>query len=120
MRLSSKSIYDRAITFRKSFIFAVIAELLNFTFRAIIFRPLLIICCILLVLLTAIPVAVFISPSFTEPAAMAGVVRVAHLIPHMWPWLFMTGLMFELVSILHRLTGWPWQENTCGESGSGR
>ncbi|WP_230479642.1 hypothetical protein [Erwinia amylovora] len=74
----------------------------------------------MLLLLTAIPVAVFISPSFTEPAAMAGVVRVAHLIPHMWRWLFVTGFLFELLSILRRMNGWSWQADSLASSGSGR
>ncbi len=51
---------------------------------------------------------------------MAGVVRVAHLIPHMWRWLFVTGFLFELLSILRRMNGWSWQADSLASSGSGR
>ncbi|MBU9819885.1 hypothetical protein J1782_08295 [Rahnella sp. BCC 1045] len=97
--------YDLLTTFRVSRIHAVsvLTASIYFAYRVLIVRPLLIFCCTLLALLTAIPIAVFFSPIFTGPVLYDGAIRVIKLVPHLWRLLFFTGLLFEVHSLLRHL-----------------
>jgi hypothetical protein len=59
----------------------VIFVLVQCVLRICILRPLIIFCCMVLAVLIAVPVAVFISPSFTPDVLAQGLLRVIHLLP---------------------------------------
>ncbi|WP_414057539.1 hypothetical protein [Pantoea dispersa] len=79
----------------------------QFLIRIFILRPLIIFCCLVLAVLITIPVAVFISPSFTPDVLAQGILRVMHLLPQAYAPLYFAGALFELVYLIRRFTVLP-------------
>lgn len=98
----------------------VIFALVQYVLRIFILRPLIIFCCMVLAVLTAVPVAVFISPSFTPDVLAQGLLRVIHLLPGAYAPLCVAGALFELVYLIRRFTVLPdfWPDDAA--QGKGR
>ncbi|WP_238938984.1 hypothetical protein [Mixta mediterraneensis] len=88
--------------------------------RIFILHPLIIFCCMVLAVLTAIPVAVFVSPSFTPDVLEQGLLRVIHLLPRAYAPLYVAGALSELVYLIRRYTVLPdfWPDDAA--QGNGR
>lgn len=97
----------------------VIFVLVQFVLRVFILRPLIIFCCMVLAVLTAVPVAVFISPSFTPDVLAQGLLRVIHLLPGAYTPLCVVGALSELVYLIRRFTVLPdfWPDNAAQRKG---
>ena len=85
----------------------VFSAISQFLIRIFILRPLIIFCCLVLAVLVTIPVAVFISPSFTPYVLAQGILRVMHLIPRAYAPLYFAGALFELIYLIRRFTVLP-------------
>ena len=98
----------------------VFCAISQFLIRIFILRPLIIFCCLVLAVLTAVPVAVFISPSFTPEVLAQGILRVMHLLPLAYAPLCFAGALFELVYLIRRFTVLPdfWPDDAV--QGKGR
>ena len=98
----------------------VIFALVQCVLRIFILRPLIIFCCLVLAVLTAVPVAVFISPSFTPDVLAQGILRVMHLLPGAYTPLCVAGALFELGYLIRRFTVLPelWPDDAA--QGKGR
>ncbi|MFP1880395.1 hypothetical protein ACLEDP_00465 [Lonsdalea quercina] len=68
--------------------------------RITILRPLILLCCAVCVVMAAVPVAVFVSPSFTPNVLAEGVLRTASLLPSAYAPLCLVGLLFEVVHVM--------------------
>lgn len=97
----------------------VIFALVHCVLRIFILRPLIIFCCMVLAVLTAVPVAVFISSSFTPDVLAQGLLRVIHLLPGAYTPLCVAGALFELVYLIRRFTVLPdfWPDNAAQRNG---
>ncbi|EDX3259336.1 hypothetical protein B6455_002527 [Salmonella enterica subsp. enterica serovar Mbandaka] len=97
----------------------VIFVLVQCVLRICILRPLIIFCCMVLAVLIAVPVAVFISPSFTPNVLAQGLLRVIHLLPGAYTPLCVAGALFELVYLIRRFTVLPdfWPDNAAQRKG---
>jgi hypothetical protein len=97
----------------------VFCAISQFLIRIFILRPLIIFCCMVLAVLTAVPVAVFISPSFTPDVLAQGILRVIHLLPGAYTPLCVAGALFELVYLIRRFTVLPdfWPDNAAQRNG---
>ncbi|EXU75303.1 hypothetical protein [Erwinia mallotivora] len=96
----------------------ILTELMLFLFRAFVVRPMIIFCCGFVIFLIPLPVAIFIFPSFNVLALVEGIARNEHLSSLLLPWLFIMGLMTEMINVLHCLIVWPM--NRYSNSGRGR
>lgn len=85
----------------------VFSAISHFLIRIFILRPLIIFCCLVLAVLVTIPVAVFISPSFTPDVLAQGILRVMHLMPRAYAPLYFAGALFELVYLIRRFKVLP-------------
>lgn len=85
----------------------VFCAVARFFIRIFILRPLILFSCLVLAVLVTIPVAVFISPSFTPDVLAQGILRVMHLLPRAYALLCFTGALFELVYLIRRFMVLP-------------
>ncbi|OSN01317.1 hypothetical protein [Lonsdalea populi] len=80
-----------------------VCALLLCMIRVTILRPLFLLCCAMCAVMAAVPVAVFVSPSFTTDVLAEGVLRTASLLPSAYVPLCLAGLLFEVIHVVRGL-----------------
>ncbi|QJT82586.1 hypothetical protein [Kosakonia sp. MUSA4] len=113
-------IYDQLTSHRAKTAWMAFCAIAQLLIRIFILLPLIIFCCLVFAVLTTVPVAVFISPSFTPDVLAQGILRVMHLLPGAYTPLCVAGALFELVYLIRRFTVLPdfWPDDAA--QGKGR
>ncbi|MET5489543.1 hypothetical protein WH816_03965 [Klebsiella variicola] len=91
--------------------YTILVNLLQVAFRILIYRPLVLFSCIVIVFMAAVPVVVLISPAYTPDVLTEGILRTLHLLPDAYVPLCLAGLLFELVYQVRKIFSssgyWP-------------